>query len=289
MIPRSIGIRAIDWTGWLLLASGLLHVVVWSVQGGAWEGPLAWRKPILFGVSAGVTALSIAWVLRRLPPRFADGWLAVVFAAAMLGEVGLITMQTWRGVASHFNRTTPVDAAVLSGIEWLILIVTGVILELTRRSWGKISAAADMRLAMRAGLIGLSFACLLGFWLVWHGEQQIARGLSPERFGAQGVMKFPHGVPIHALQLLPCWALLLRRCGWPELTRWRSMVGASAAVLVMTVVSLAQTLLARARFDFTVGTAVLMALVVLCCLASLAVLAIPDRTGKLSSNLRAVP
>ena len=288
MIPRSIGIRAIDWTGWLLLTSGLLHLVIWGVQGGAWEGALAWRKPILFGFSAGMTALSIAWVMRQLPPRLADGWLALVFAAAMVGEVGLISVQTWRGVPSHFNRATPVDAAILGGIEWLILIVTGVILELTRRSWGKVGLQADMRLAMRAGLFWLSFACLLGFWLVWHGEQQIAKGLSPERFGAQGVMKFPHGVPIHALQILPLWVVLLRSCGWPELTRWRSTLWASAAVLVMTVFSLFQTLLGRARFDFTAGSAALFLLAVICCLVSVAVLAIPDGAGKLSRDLPVV-
>lgn len=288
MIPRSIGIRAIDCTGWLLMASGLLHLVIWLVQGGAWEGPLAWRKPILFGFSAGMTALSIAWVLRQLPPRFADGWLALVFAAAMLGEVGLISVQTWRGVPSHFNRATPVDGAILSGIEWLILVVTVLILELTRRSWGKLGLTADMRLAMRAGLFWLSFACLLGFWLVWHGEQQMARGLSPERFGAQGVMKFPHGVPIHALQILPLWAVLLRGCGWSELTRWRSTFWASATVLVMTVFSLLQTLLGRARFDVTAGSAALLLLAAICCLGSLAVLAIPNGTGKLTSDLPVV-
>ena len=34
----------------LMLASGVAHVGVWAVDGGAWEGAVSWRKPILFGV-----------------------------------------------------------------------------------------------------------------------------------------------------------------------------------------------------------------------------------------------
>jgi len=44
--------------GLLLVASGMAHLVVWAVLGGPWEGPVTWRKPILFGISGGLTSLS---------------------------------------------------------------------------------------------------------------------------------------------------------------------------------------------------------------------------------------
>jgi hypothetical protein len=61
--------------GVLLLASGLFHTLVFLVDGGGWDGPLSWRKPILFGFSFGITVLSLGWVLSFLPRRPRLGWL----------------------------------------------------------------------------------------------------------------------------------------------------------------------------------------------------------------------
>ena len=35
----------------LLLASGVFHGFVFLFDGGAWEGPVSWRKPIVFGLT----------------------------------------------------------------------------------------------------------------------------------------------------------------------------------------------------------------------------------------------
>ena len=51
--------------GTALIASGLFHLALLWVTGAVWSGPLSLRKPGLFGVSAGVTAWSIAWVLTQ--------------------------------------------------------------------------------------------------------------------------------------------------------------------------------------------------------------------------------
>lgn len=45
--------------GVLLLGSGLFHTLVFLPDGGGWDGPLSWRKPILFGFSFGITVLSL--------------------------------------------------------------------------------------------------------------------------------------------------------------------------------------------------------------------------------------
>jgi hypothetical protein len=50
----------------LLLLSSAVHLVVYAVDGGAWGGPVSWRKPILFGFSFGVTLLSLGWVAGRV-------------------------------------------------------------------------------------------------------------------------------------------------------------------------------------------------------------------------------
>ena len=110
--------------GGALIASGIYHLVLLWMTSADWSGPVSLRKPGLFGVSAGMTVWSIAWVLTQLVPRRNDPLFATLLSVGLLLEVGFITMQQWRGVPSHFNRTTPFDATIESIMLGLILLVT---------------------------------------------------------------------------------------------------------------------------------------------------------------------
>src|SRR5215216_6688922 len=46
--------RFLWWCGTLLMASGLAHAVVAVIDGGAWWGPVSWRKLTVFGLSLGL-------------------------------------------------------------------------------------------------------------------------------------------------------------------------------------------------------------------------------------------
>jgi hypothetical protein len=168
----------------------------------------------------------------------------------MAVEVGLITLQQWRGVPSHFNRSTPFDASVLFWIESFILFVTIVIADLTWRCFRPLPTRPDMTLAIRGGMALLLFSCLLGFVLVAHGNHQVTLDRPPEVFGDAGVMKFPHGTPMHAIQFLPILAWLLRKLQAEEKRRIQAVAGALASVLALTAFSLLQTFTGHARFDF---------------------------------------
>lgn len=236
--------------GMLLLAGGLFHVLVWIVDGGTLSGPVSWRKPILFGFSAGATVLSLGWLVGKFPRFRGDLPLLTAFSLAMLIEVGLITLQQWRGVPSHFNRSTPFDAAVSGGIEWLIIFATLVIAELTRRSFQPLRTTSDMALAIRGGMALLLFSCLLGFVLVAHGNQQLQLGRPPGIFGQSGVLKFPHGAAMHAIQFLPVGAWLLRVLRVPSPARLYAVGCALGSILFFAVFSLLQTFSGRARFEW---------------------------------------
>ena len=236
--------------GILLVASGLAHAAVWAVAGGPWEGPVTWRKPILFGISGGLTGLSLGWAWSKLPWRRGDAWLAAVTAWSLAIEVGLIDLQRWRGVASHFNRATPLDSLLYDAMGGLILVVTAVVLDLTVRFLRcRTGFADDMLLAVRAGLVFLAVSCLLGIWASVHGDLQAAAGLAPETFGAAGVTKFPHGVAIHAIQWLPLVAWAAGRAGIDEGRRWRLVLSATVGTSLLLVYALVQTLSGRGRFD----------------------------------------
>lgn len=235
--------------GTILVASGVFHTLVWWVNGGSWAGDVSWRKPILFGFSAGATMLSLGWLVSKLKRRWGDSLLLTAFGAAMFVEVALITLQQWRGVASHFNRATDFDAQILVWIEGLILFATIVIADLTFRSFKSLAVTSEMKLAIRSGMGLLLFACLLGFVLVGHGEHQKSMGRDPGIYGEAGVMKFPHGMPIHAIQYFPFLAWCLRKLRVNEMLRLMAVRYAVLSVVGLTVFSLIQTFTGRARFD----------------------------------------
>jgi hypothetical protein len=251
--------------GLVMVVSGLAHLPVWAVLGGPWEGPVTWRKPILFGISGGLTALSLGWVWSFLPRRRGDVLLATATAWALTVEVGLIDLQRWRGVGSHFNRDTPLDSFLFDAMGVLIVAVTLVIADLTLRlCLRRPPLAADMLLAARAGMFLLLVSCVLGIWVGMHGEARLQVGLDPTRLGAAGVPKFPHGVVIHAVQWLPALAWALRRGGLGEQARVRLVAAAAIGSTLLLVYAGAQTALGRGRFDVTPATATLLAAAVVC-------------------------
>ena len=247
--PRA---RQLVIVGLVLVASGLAHAAVWAIRGGPWEGPVTWRKPILFGISGGLTSLSTAWVWAHLPPRRGDAWLAAATAWALFVEVFLIDLQAWRGVASHFNRATPLDSVLYDALGVLILFVTAVLVDLTvRLVRARPTLPPDMLLAARAGMVFLVISCGLGIWVSVHGDLRVAAGLEPERYGAAGVPKFPHGVVIHAIQWLPAVAWAARRAGLTVAARRRLVLVAILATAALLAFALVQTLTGHARFDVT--------------------------------------
>lgn len=242
-----------------LIVSGVVHGLLWLAGDAAWEGPLSARKPALFGISAGVTLLSLQWALQSFNERPWDRQLAAWLAWGLLGEVGLITLQYWRGVPSHFNRGTLLDAAIETTMLVLIAGVTLSIAYLTWRSlfdWVPRSAATAA--ALRWGLGLLLMSCLLGVVATVSGEYQLRQGRAPEYWGARGVLKFPHGAALHAIQTLPIVKACLSRLREAACVRWMHALG--LAHLALVGFALWQTFRGVGRFELDlVGIGLLLA------------------------------
>ncbi len=256
-----------------MILSGFFHVAVYLYRGGGWEGPLSWRKPILFGFSGGLTTLSIGWALGLVSSSpglrkkrwigLAEGFYGYSFAFAIVLEVGLISAQTWRGVPSHFNESTALDSAVFYLMGVMILYVSAEIAVLAVASLWPLPITADRALAVRAGLFLLLLGCVLGFWALSYGVLRTREGLPPETYGTHGVMKFPHGLPIHCIQYLAIQSWLMRNRGISEIWRRRLILSSAAGLGLVTLYGLIQTLSGRSRFDFTPESAILLSVSVL--------------------------
>ena len=90
-----------------------------------------------------------------------------------------------------------------------------------------------------------------GFVAEWHGQRQLAVGRPPELFGQAGVMKLAHGMPMHAIQILPLIALGLRLFGVDEQSRLGSVCSACTGFFGLTAFGMLQTFTGRDRFDLT--------------------------------------
>lgn len=253
------------WLGWLgvvLVVAGLAHVVVWLVLGGPLTGPVSWRKPIVFGISGGVVSLSLAWVVGALPAtRERAAWVRA-FVAAMALEVGLITMQAWRGVASHFNEDTPLDMGIFAAMGVLIAIASAAMIRWTWLAWRlPVRDLAEHRARAHA-MLALVGSLAVGQWMAVHGglvTGGVIEAPAPTIYGSAGLMKVPHAVGLHALQVLPLLAFLLRRTGLPAAARARAVGMASSGYGLLFVAAIAQTLAGRLPWDLSPAMLVVVA------------------------------
>ncbi|MEV5879821.1 hypothetical protein AB0L75_37530 [Streptomyces sp. NPDC052101] len=234
--PRVVD-RLCQTTGLLLVLSGLVHLVVFAVDGGPWDGPVFWRKPVTFGLSFGLTLIALTWVTSylRLSPRLRSV-LLLVFAADCVVEVGGITLQAWRRVPSHLNMETPFDTAVsmtlaVGGGVLVALLTVFAVVSFRHRPAGP----AGMPLAIRSGFAILLVALASGAAMIARGVVLTRTGHQEAAYHSTAPLKPLHGVSLHAVLVLPALAWLLSRSPWSERTRRRivaAAVGCYAAAVV---------------------------------------------------------
>jgi hypothetical protein len=210
------------------------------VRGGPWEGPVSWRKPTTFGLSFGLTLITITWVASYLllSPRV-RAWVLGVFAADCVLEVAGITVQAWRHVPSHFNTETPLSTVIAMSLAFggaVIIVVLGTLAVAAFR--GRTRGPGDLRLALRAGFALLLVGLATGAVMIAKGQILIRSGHRQEGYDTAGSLKSVHGITLHAVLVLPALAVLLAALGWAPERRHKAVAIAVALYVVATVVAL---------------------------------------------------
>ena len=268
------------WCAALLVLSGIFHLGVYVVDGGAWEGPLSWRKPVVFGLSFSITLATVAWVMSFIRPSRRWGWILVgVYSVAGVLEVALISMQTWRGVASHFNEDTAFDGAVFSAMGMLVSIIALITVVIAVLALWKLDAPPSLALAIRLGLLLMLVSQAVGVQMIVEGGNT---------FGAEGALKVPHAFTLHVAQVLPALAILLLVSDSTEQRRVR-IVGMAAVGYGLVIASVGlQAYAGRAPLDLDVTSTVLVA-VGLILMAASALLALGGLTSRPSTAALGAP
>ncbi|GAA3210722.1 hypothetical protein [Actinocorallia longicatena] len=222
--------------GVVLMAAGIFHLGVFLVDGGPWEGPVSWRKPATFGLSFGLTLLTVVWLASLLPlGSTARAWLLGLFAADSVVEVGGITLQAWRGVPSHVNMeggaNTTVSMVLAAGGGLLIVLLGWMAVAAFR---GSPAAAPSMRLALRYGFASLMIGLLSGAAMIARGVPEARGGEQQRAYHDVGFLKAVHGVSLHGVLVLPALAWVLSRLDLPE-ERRTAWVRAGVAVYAVAI------------------------------------------------------
>ena len=236
-------------TGALLVLSGAFHAVVFLVDGGSWEGPVSWRKPIVFGLSFGVTLITLSWIVGLLRTKRATGWAILgLFSVASFGEVFLVSMQKWRGVPSHFNESTDFNGLVFSMMGMLVALIAVLTVIIVIRSFGTMDAPTSLRWAVRSGLVLMLVSQAVGVQMIAEGGNT---------FGSEGALKVPHAFTLHVVQVLPALALLLLVANLSERRRVEVVALAGVGYGALIASSMLQAYGGRSPFDLDPSSTIL--------------------------------
>lgn len=239
--------------GGAVILSGLFHLGVFLVDGGPWKGPVSWRKPVTFGLSFGLTTVTLTWIASMLRQRRTLAAATVTVAVASALEVFFVGLQKWRGVPSHFNDDTPFDSAIFSLMGLTVAVLGIAIVVITVHAFRPFDADPAMVIGVRVGMLVLIASQILGGAIIANGEiiDKAPQETDLAIFGAAGVMKLPHAVTMHAIQVLPILALLLTATALTSARKRRIMWIASAGYTGLIVAVLLQTFQGRAPTDLT--------------------------------------
>ncbi|KAA3642767.1 MAG: hypothetical protein DWQ07_19770 [Chloroflexi bacterium] len=287
--------RRMYWLAAILILSGLVHIIPLILSGGELTGPVSFRKPVVFGISTGISLAATTWVMHYMPTRQRLG--AILNWAIAIGfyvEVILIDMQTWRGVPSHFNFSTAFDSAVFGTMGFFINVVGLAILVLTVMSFIWLKGSPTIKWAIRIGLILLLVSQVFGNLIVSNGvprsidfetgEYAYNEAAPPSIYDLSGLMKLPHFFAMHGIQTLPALALLMFFTGWDERRRMNTLLIAALGYIALTTIVTVQVFRGLAPFDLdTVSLAMHLLSLVLIGLPFL--LALPAAMRKLPQGI----
>jgi len=244
-------------------ALGLLaaSLILLAVDGRQILGAPVWMKPAKFAVSIALLAPTLAWIIAQMPGRRVRAGGTVMAGVAAL-ELVIITVQAARGVPSHFNNATALDAGLFATMGAAITLLWIVELLITVQAFRQQFESPARTWAIRLGLAGALAGGAVGFLMpipTPAQRAQIAGGQRPALVGGHSVgapdggpglpvtrwstragdLRVPHFLGLHALQVLPLAAWLLerrrRRGGRPVIALGMAWIG-------LTLVTLAQAL-----------------------------------------------
>ena len=303
--------RLLWWVGAALLATMLFHVAALLISGGPITGPVSLRKPATFAETGWLLCWSTALLLPVLRLRM---WQQHLVGAAVVlfgvGETTIMAIQAWRDVPSHYNFSTPLDAALMrggaAGTAGIFVVAVLVLLVGTLRA----RLPVDVRLGVGAGVLVLLVGCAIGLVMIFNnsgvfqgtigvgftGRPSAYLGPDAATVGPEfllirpatqgGDLVLPHAIGVHGLILLAVPAVLLARSARPARQRLWIIGSAVAGIAAAMAILLVHALRTLPLDTLPVSALAALALCAIVVLGSYLALGIALRTGPAASRAR---
>jgi hypothetical protein len=242
--------------GWLHVALAVVFVAAMPFDERTILGVDPWVKPFKFAVSVAIYLFSVAWLVgyaRPGAPR-AAAWISRGVSLVMLVEIAGVSLQSLRGVASHFNHATPLDGAIFSAMGLMIalntLLVVLLLVVFRRRP---AAVPAPELWGIRFGIVLLLLASGVGSLMIKRDAHSVAGsdggpGLPVVGWSTEhGDLRPAHALGLHALQVLPLFGWWIARLRMPlsERTRTAAVAAFAAAYAAVFAGLLLQALAGR--------------------------------------------
>ena len=230
-------------TGWahLLVLAGAIAGVLLDTRQILGINP--WIKPAKFAISNAAFLWTMGWILEYLAGHLkAARRISWGIAVAMVFEIVSVSLQSFRGIPSHFNFTTPLNSLIFGLMGIFILLNTvliGYVLFLFFRQTPVRSTAYIW--GIRLGLIIFIGSGFIGRAMVEQGSHTVGAedggpGMPVMNWSTEaGDLRASHAIGLHALQLLPLIGFQVGRSRVSELRQdtlvWIASILYAALVL----------------------------------------------------------
>lgn len=213
--------------GCMMLVITLLMLVPLAFDNRLILGINPWIKPIKFSLSIAIYVFTVAWFLHYIKEHTKTvKWISRATAISMFIEMGILILQSARGVASHFNESKLIDGVLfgimglLIGLTTIMIIVYGVTLMLKSSS-----IHGPYKSSVLLGILVFLAASWVGGVMIQNGAHAVGA-----QDGGQGIpffnwsldngdLRVAHFFGLHALQIIPfCTFAFLRMLKKTKLT-----------------------------------------------------------------------
>lgn len=223
------------------LALAVVFTGLMALDGRTLLGRNVWTKPWKFATSIAIFTATMGWLLPSLSlPDRVERVATGTIGGAMAIEIILISTQAARGVASHFNTTTPLDSTIflIMGITITISSVA-VAYVLWRTVRDPPPLAPAYRWGIILGMLVFVVSSFEGWLMISHGGHGVgasndAPGLPLLNWSLTGGdLRVAHFIGLHALQVLPLTGYYATRWGGRSSRRALGVVGFVGAIYVL--------------------------------------------------------
>jgi hypothetical protein len=239
-------------TGWLHVGLLIVMLLLARFDQRTILGINPWIKPMKFASSITIYVWTLAWLFGYLPAQLrARRLLENGIAFTMLVEILCITLQSARGVPSHFNEATPLNQAIFSIMGTMIFLNTLFVAWLLRLFVGSVDLPPAQLWGVRLGLVVFLLGSGIGGLMVARKAHSVGvadggPGLPLVNWSTQaGDLRIAHAVGLHGMQILPVVGWLASRRRWRPRAQLLAVFGASAVYVAVGVILFAHAMAGR--------------------------------------------